>query len=280
MNDEKKRAPRPQYLEDAVIVFADTAEMLYRTIDGGVKEEDEKYFIVIASMLNTAVAIRNLLYKTVNTENEAFMLMRPLLERLVNYHYLKAASEEERERFFSFPYYRIYHNRTQEFRVEGISVELHEKITDLNKVKEIPEFKRALEIFSETNHRLNWSTKNFPKRVEVVVASGNVNAGILALVSLLNYKDTSEVIHGSMYGLMVLTGIWDAGSYENGMVTAEESGERISQKLTMQLCMLARLMVDTARVLDNGNIEDFEAELHELSSRIHNTLREFDEAIE
>ncbi|MFZ1242746.1 MAG: DUF5677 domain-containing protein [Candidatus Saccharimonas sp.] len=276
MGEEKKAAPRPQYLEDAVVVFADTAELLHRTIDGGVKKEDEQYFIVIASTLNIAVAIRKLLYREVNTENEAFMLMRPLLERLVNYHYLRLTSEEERERFFSFPYYRIYHNRTQEFQVDGIKIELHEEIPEPDKVKEIPEFKRALELFSETDRRMSWSTKNFPQRVEVVVRGGKVNTGILALVSLLNYKDTSEVIHGSMYGMMVLTGIWDSGSYEGGVVTADEAAKRISKKLTLQLSLLARLMIDTARVLDNGNVDNFKAELDELISRVLAILETLD----
>lgn len=235
------------------------------------EEGDEDLFIPLASCLNTAVGVTKLLRNDTHTENESYMLMRSLLEKLVNFHYLKVSGEVERERYKLHPFYKVYHNTMRDYATDNTAVRL-EWNGDRNSMRAVPEIRRALTLFSDSNSRMDWTRKTFRQRVNRVVNAGSVRAGILEISALLSYGDASEVLHGSMYGQMILTGMWELGNYRTGEVTSEEVGRHVSMRLALQLCLLGKLMLDTARLINHRNLENITSQADEYDRSIHELL--------
>lgn len=207
---------------------------------------DDELFVVMASCLNTAQGAHKLA-SIVQTENEAVMLMRALLERLVNYNYLRQADELEYEKYWLYPYYRMYHNTKQEVKSERGSLRVtldHVFVQDFKKHSKV---KKALEVFSDTDSRLSWTTKTFNQRVNKVIKTSKLSRHILLISSLLTYKSASESLHGSMYGLMQLTGLFEVhNNFDLNKLEQKQVRKNIEQNLGFRLVLLGFLMADTA----------------------------------
>lgn len=258
-------AYREEYLQEAVEHFYSCVATLHEASKLDFKGRDAELFVPLASCLNTGLAVYKLLSTGANTENEGFMLTRSCLEKLINYLYLRVASDKEYRRYFSYPYYKIYHNGARQVSYsDGLKVVEDPLIKE--QMLDSPEVREALSLFSNSDPRLNWSKKTFTERVATVIQKSDITPGVLSLTSFLTYSDASQVLHGTMYGNMLLTGAWNMDHDGLGDDwSAKRVGMNVSKKLTLSLCMLGGVICQTTTLLSKDYGDD---ELEGKSSRL------------
>ncbi|HKU18883.1 MAG TPA: DUF5677 domain-containing protein [Candidatus Saccharimonadales bacterium] len=248
MSAETEREP---FLKDALKVFEDASQLLFELTKKDLQGRDQTLFIPLSACCNTALGIHKLLRNDIHTENEAYMLMRALLERIVNLNYLRVAEQVEVNKYFSYPRYRMYHT-SKGTQNKKISVRLNNDA--LLELEKNPDVQKALRLFSKTNPRMNWTDKTFNQRLQIVIEKTNFNEGVLLLSSMLTYKDASEVLHGSFYGHMFLTGMYTMGDFKDASHPKKsEVSRNISMKLTLPLMLLAGVIVGTVQLISKNH---------------------------
>ena len=161
--------------QECLEYFFMCSTLFYRSTKLKFKDRDDELFTVMASCLNTARAVHNL--ASVNeTENEAIMLMRALLERLVNYNYLRKSKEEEYEKYWLYPYYRMYHNTNQSIGDAGSGIHVALDKFAVDEFKKHSKVNRALTVFSSTDSRMDWTKKSFNERLRTRLFQRAVNS--------------------------------------------------------------------------------------------------------
>lgn len=267
---ESKEPQREKYLQEALVLLAKATDLLFDTTKRKLEGRDQELFILLSSCCNTALGIQKLLHNDTHTENEAYMLMRALLERLINFHYLRVADDEEVERYFIHAYYRMYHMTNQQ--MVGIKGNLHIKLNKetRERLKQDPKVQRALVLFSETKPNLDWTTKSFDKRLRAVIDKTTIIEGILLLAAMVTYGDASEILHGTFYGSIFLTGVFEVGSFkDHGHPTQKEVSRNISTKLRLPLVLLASLIMATVEILGHAyNYQDLKIKAEALELEV------------
>lgn len=232
--------------KECIDYFYNCSMVFYGATKEKLKGKDKELFVVMASCLNTAQGVHRL--ASINqTENEAIMLMRALLERLINYNYLRKTDKKEYERYWSYPYYRMYHNAKQAAHGnEGhISVKLDS--TARKAFRNHPKVKHALSIFSEKDSRLSWTKKTFNERMKDVTKTSALSESVVLINSILTYRSASESLHGSLYGLMQLTGLFEINNnFDVRKLEKEKVRSNIERGLGLRLTLLGYLMADTS----------------------------------
>lgn len=241
------------YLYDALDLNKEALDFLWAISNRPLKGRHAELKILRSSCFQSANAINQLLTNT-SAESEAYMLMRALLERLINYHYLCVAEDAEVDKYFLHAYYRAYHSTSKQLSGGGHSISIAMSDIDRQELKSNSDVKEALKIFSETNPRMQWTNKKFSERVAIVAEKGQINEGILLLSSLLTYSDASEALHGSFYGTMFLTGAFTPTSSKFTKNSKEYVMRSMAMKLTVPLVLLSGLLIATAKIIaiDHG----------------------------
>lgn len=239
---------REEYLQASLEYLRDATQLIFDLSGNHLQGRDEKLFIPLASCCNTAVGIYKLLYGSTDTEREAYMLMRALLERIVNLNYLRVADDLEVEKYFMHATYRMYHMTVrQQVGSKGTAV-VKLNSDSRKRLYSDPEIQKALDLFSHTKPGLDWTDLSISKRIRYIGEKRSIKEEAFLIASLITYADASEVLHGSHYGDMFLTGIYAFGTYET-TPTRQEVNHHISVSLGMPIVMLAQLLVATARVI-------------------------------
>jgi len=266
---------RESYLTEGLSVFLRSNELLFGLTKRELKGRDEKLFILLASCSNTGYGVYKLLNGDVHTENEAYALMRALLEKLTNFNYLRVSNDVELEKYFMHAYYRMYHSAKRDMHGPSTYIKLGMQESDVLKLSKDPVIKRALELFSEDKSYLNWTPLSFEKRLRIVCQKTSINESILMLSSLLTYKDASEALHGSHYGTIFLTGIFTPGSFVNpANPQKSEVSRNISKKLILPLMLLSSFVIATSwLVADDYGYIDIKTEMKNIETKITEILK-------
>jgi hypothetical protein len=142
--------------------------------------------------------------------NEAYMIVRALYERCLNYCYLSCCSERDFDSYFQHSMQKNLRALRSELVVAnfGFTIESahHRDILDMPAVdKVVKEYSRKV----SGKEVQNWSkdTKNRFERLEWI--SKHVN-GILwqpyVLIEVMLFEEASEALHGTFYGSLFHTG--------------------------------------------------------------------------
>lgn len=259
--------------------FYRCSDLFYSATKEKFLDRDEQLFVTMASCLNTAKGVHTLA-SSPQTENESIMLMRALLEKLINYNYLRTTSAKEYDSYWLYPYYRMYHNTKQSLSGGRGSIRVELNGNSVEELRKHLKIKRSLEVFSDTNARMNWTEKTFNERLKEVALKSKLNESILLINSLLTYRSASESLHGSLYGLMQLTGIFEVNSKINlPDVGSEQVRINIESGLGFRIVLLGYLMSNTVRSLaidyKNVSLKNESVNLMDEMSEIIKKIDEF-----
>lgn len=163
--------------------------------------------IVIGSSCCTGWAIYELGGDYERYYTEMMMLARSFIEKIINFCYVMICDEKEYRKFLLHPLYRAYHQMEKSKYAGNVKLEI--KFSGRHFIKNNPKVSEALELFSESNPRLNWTDKNLDKKVAVLKERTNINIGIFLMNTLTIYTNASESLHGSLYGCSFHTGAYD-----------------------------------------------------------------------
>lgn len=207
--------------KQTVLLYASSTEELSgRFADG---------FVLLASAVTTLSSINELALQDARYSSEILMLSRAALEKMTNFMYSTVCSSEEHERFLLYPYYRAYHNLNREkYSHES---KLNIRYNQPSSIAQIPQYKKALELFSDKNSRLKWSLEctSLDEKLSYIAKKTKQPSFVFLLNSLLIYSEASEALHGNMYGAVSMLGVYEPPFSING----KEADRKIKDKLTM-----------------------------------------------
>jgi hypothetical protein len=177
--------------------------------------------IVIASACSTGTAIHELSKKPEYFYSETIMLSRSFIEKMTNFCYLQVCDESEYERFLLHPLYRAFHNTDRKRAVGANSIGLNfsgraEMGKDVN-------VQKALEAFSDSNPKLNWSNLGIDKKVALLAERSKISIEFFLMNTLTLYSDASEALHGSLYGCALPTRAYNPGENYRDVSTVEKN---------------------------------------------------------
>lgn len=211
MKEERKN--KPLNLEDIQLLtqelrkyFWAQTTLLNGVCDKATKKSAEDTIILLASGCSTATAIYELGEKPDYFYSEMMMLSRSLIEKLVNFNYLQIADESEYKKFFLHPHYRAFHNteKSKHSATSKISI----KYCDKDTLKTDPTMREALDTFSETNPKKDWSSLNVDRKISLISERTKIRTEFFLLNTLSIYSNASEALHGSLYGCALATGVY------------------------------------------------------------------------
>lgn len=200
------------YHSEATQFFASQLSLIRKVIPHITDDKLSKAVILLVSNEQTGAALLQLSIQTDMFTAESMMLARSFIEKAINFCYVSICDEEEYRAFLLHPVYKYYHltgmpNLMESWNFEEEEVQLRKKKQET--LKQNPIVQEALDVFSETNPRLNWTKKTLNQRITAIEEWGKLLDVFFTLAKLQYYSDTSEALHGSLYGCTYGTGVFD-----------------------------------------------------------------------
>ena len=241
-------------------IFKKQIDITYKVSKGNFEGRFADAWVLLGSSCNSSMAVYSMTPKADMFWNEIVMITRSIQEKLVNYCYYTVCDDEEAERFMLYPLYRMYHNTRQ------VRDHKHGKLVlEFNgreSLESDPKVRRALTLFADKPKRQgkqSWTKLNFDQRLERIVNECKMSDPLLSMGSMVIYPDASEILHGSLYGCVTLSGIFDAGA------TRETTQEQIYSKLLFIIYLTVGLMSETTKyILRTQGIRKFDQDLQDI----------------
>jgi len=206
----------------------------------------EEVKVVLASACNTATAIAELGKKEEYFYNEAVMLARSFIEKIINFCYLMVCDDEDFEKFVLHALYKSYKNLDRCRRTEKYNLGI--KFTGKIDIEKNPNLKKALELFPKD--KMHWTKLDINKRVNCIGKKTDINIGIFLLDTLSIYSDASEALHGSLYGCSFHTFVFDPTIDHTNK---EEVEENLQKNITLLYWQLGSMIHEVIKFLDKKN---------------------------
>lgn len=142
--------------------------------------------------------------------NQAYILARAFLERMINYCFLQLAPDDEYENYIDYSKNKAGRRLSRSIEVYG---EVKAKLEYRKGEYELPsDIREAIEKFTSEKGRekTRWTKLGLPERAAVLEKETGKSGLFMHLLSI--YGDASEAIHGTLYGALFHFGVYDPGS--------------------------------------------------------------------
>lgn len=186
-------------------------------------------------------------------------LYRSFMETITNFCYVTICDEDDYRAFVLHPIYKYYHNAGLPKVEDGFDFDhLPEYIKILKerqkKLKEQSIVQEALSVFSETKKNMNWTKKSLNQRIEVLRLWGKMFDNFFSLLKIETYSDSSEAIHGSLYGCTYNVGTFDP-SFDNS--NSDELDKKLYKDNAYNLIHMGLLINEALKVISfTSDIKD------------------------
>ena len=231
-------------LVDSIKYFNNQLLLLKRVVNNKLKGKAFEVRILLASSCTTGASSIILGKNPQYFYTEAMMLSRSFLEKMINFCYLQVCSKNEFENFLIHPWYRQYHNLNRSKSANNVTLGL--KFSGVDSFKKLPPVQEALEKFSETNKKKNWSKKSIDEKVNIIAQKTKIDVGLFLINTLSIYSSASESLHGSLFGCSYHTGIYDPTiNHKNKL----EVHENILKNLILLYAQMGSLIHITIKIL-------------------------------
>ena len=167
-----------------------------------------KLYPLFAAIIEDAISIR--LVGSDSKTNQAYILARALLERLINFCFLQIATEQEYKHYLDYTMNKVGRRLDRSIQVNG---ETRARIALNGGDFELPtELAEAVAKFTSERGRekTRWTEVSVPERAAVVDAKVGRTGLFMCLLTI--YSDASEALHGTLYGAVFHLGAYDAGA--------------------------------------------------------------------
>jgi hypothetical protein len=173
-------------------------------------ERVDSLYLLLFSMHDTAEAVSILVAN--QKINEAYMMARALLERIINYMFLLYCDEEDYKKYLLYTKQKSYRNLTRNIRVGQLIAEL--KWGGKLSLENDPELQRAIDLFTSKKGRTitRWRGKSLLEMLDILGQKTDIDIKPLMLGLLAIYDDASEALHGTLYGTIFQIGLFTRGN--------------------------------------------------------------------
>lgn len=240
------------YHQQATDFFATELMMLNDVIKQITDERQSKASLLLVSCTQTGAALLQLANQTDYFTSESIMLSRAFMEKITNFCYVNICDESEYRAFLLHPIYKHYHyvgsiKLDEDIDLSRLDDSQKLRETKQQKLKSIPIVQEALEIFSDTNSRMNWTKKNLNQRIDIIKKRGKLLDVFFTLSKIQYYSDASEALHGSLYGCGYGIGAFDP---EFNTHDEEELKKKLHKDSACNLLHLGMLIHETFTLIN------------------------------
>lgn len=147
-----------------------------------------------------------------NHYRDVIILSRPFVESIINIGFICADEEKGIIKSKKYAYQKGYRDLFKSIKIEGYPVEvgLNDAVKKIIDGHRPPNLIQALEEYTTKKGKevTSWTTETAKEKLEVVSTRfGLLVRGLLTFAFLNIYKDVSEIIHGSYYGVRIFLGM-------------------------------------------------------------------------
>lgn len=142
--------------------------------------------------------------------NDVWMLSRALLERVINACYLLVCDDAEFKRYMAHTKRRALSALDRSIETEVGAV----RIAFQGEVKPPADIAEIQSLFLRKNGRVfhEWSETSPVDRVVVIAQRSDIPAEVFLLALATIYRDSSEALHGTLYGVTFHLGLFSPGT--------------------------------------------------------------------
>ena len=198
--------------------------------------------------------------------NEAFVLLRALIEKLITFYYLHACEQDEFENYIKYSSQKTIWKMSQHLGKGKTEIKV-EFNGDFN-IDEHPELKKAKDQFTSTKGKpiTHWSRTSIEKKLDVIEASKIINTDILVLATTSYYDDSSEALHATMYGCLFHIGAFRP---EGGPKSKEDLVNSHHANLSSMFFVMASLLNELiVFIASEENLEDLDIKRDKIDSKV------------
>ena len=190
------------------VEFSYAESSILRGIFSGKLENDRIANLksILGSICQTATSIGILSERSFS--NEATMLTRSFLEKVINFMYVIVADEYEYQQYISYSRQKAFRRLNRKITVG--SNEIGFKLNGIDTSKLPQELKDDLYRFtgSKGGEKTRWTNKSLEERLDIIEKRSSIKAPLLMLMMLDVYENASEALHGTFYGCTFHTGYY------------------------------------------------------------------------
>ncbi len=214
-----------------------------------------------------------------NHLRDLIILSRPFVESIINVGFICAKGDEAVIKSKKYAYQKGYRDLFRELKLNDFEIKnaltSHKQFIDQNRPQNLVE---ALEEYTNKkgNEKTSWTNEPAKQKVEEISKQYGIWVNGLLTFAFFNiYRDVSEIIHGSYYGVLIMTGM------QNKDISAFKSSDEAAKYFTDHQFKFGTLIVQQVSISIVAIIEIlykvFEKleTVSEIKNKSYNTLIEY-----
>jgi hypothetical protein len=165
-----------------------------------------------------------------NHLRDLIILSRPFIESIINVSFICAKGDEGIIKSKKYAYQKGYRDLFRELKLSDFEIKngltSHKEFIDQHKPQNLVD---ALEEYTtkKGNEKTSWTDETAKQKVEEISRQyGLWVNGLLTFAFFNIYRDVSEIIHGSYYGVLIMTGM------QNKDITAFKTSDEAAKYFT------------------------------------------------
>lgn len=181
-----------------------------------------------------------------NHLRDLIILSRPFIESIINVGFICAKGDEAIIKSKKYAYQKGYRDLFREIKLNDFEIKnglaSHKDFIDQHRPQNLVE---ALEEYTtkKGNEKTSWTDETAKQKVEEISKQYGVWVNGLLTFAFFNiYRDVSEIIHGSYYGVLIMTGM------QNKDITAFKTSDEAAKYFTNHQFKLGTLIVQQVSI--------------------------------
>jgi hypothetical protein len=149
-----------------------------------------------------------LVLSSMDKQRDCYILARPIFEHVLNIGYFGAKGEDAIKKSIDHYYQKTYRDLYREINIKDIKVAIG--LNNIEAVHKDDNLRKAIEDFTTKKgfEERSWTGDNTFKKIEIISDKYGKNIGtILTLNLFFIYRHSSEIIHGTMFGVLHTRGL-------------------------------------------------------------------------
>lgn len=154
-----------------------------------------------------------LVLSSMDKQRDCYILARPIFEHVLNMGYFGAKGEETINKSIAHYYQKTFRDLHREIKIKDIKVAIGLK--NIEAVHKDDNLRKAIEEFTTKKgfEERSWTGDNIFKKIEIISDTYGKDIGtILTLNLFFIYRHSSEIIHGTMFGVLHARGLTQLSS--------------------------------------------------------------------
>lgn len=181
-----------------------------------------------------------------NHLRDLIILSRPFIESIINVGFICAKGDEAIIKSKKYAYQKGYRDLFRELKLNDVEIKngltSHKEFIDQHRPQNLVE---ALQEYTtkQGNEKTSWTNETTKQKIEEISKQYGIWVNGLLTFAFFNiYRDVSEIIHGSYYGVLIMTGM------QNKDITAFKSSDEAAKYFTDHQFKLGTLIVQQVSI--------------------------------